>query len=362
MYYIPATVDNTTANADPDVVAHIRTLTGFFFGGGDQLMIIRSLYNNNLNSTSSYHIASPALIAIKETLMATGGVVAGSSAGCDIHTSNIMISGGMSYTGIKQGSRTFWEPYPSPKFDELTAYTNGIGTFPHSLLDTHFENRGRHGRMIRLLADTRGYPTGSMKALGMDENTALVVTGGWNSRVGTVIGQRGVVLMDVSQASIGTSRAHEEGGGGDYWAIDGVRVSHLTYGDTIDLATFNTKPAPFKTLMSTRESNVATNTSFDIWASTEFADVDESNCFQFNYVASSLFKSKALEAHGYTKEMTPQYKVSMSKETSVEVSMSAGSDASSSSTISAQGFDGIDPTTGKYWFSYSNMIVSIGPK
>jgi hypothetical protein len=40
--------------------------------------------------------------------------------------------------------------------------------------------------------------------------------------------------------------------------------------------------------------------------------------------------------------------------------MSAGGSAASAST--AQGFDGIDPATGVYWFSYSDMVVSIGPK
>ncbi len=51
-YYIPVTINSTNYNSDPEVVAHIRTLSGFFFGGGDQLKIIRSFYNNNANVTS----------------------------------------------------------------------------------------------------------------------------------------------------------------------------------------------------------------------------------------------------------------------------------------------------------------------
>ena len=37
-------------------------------------------------------------------------------------------------------------------------------------------NRGREGRIIRLLSDTKDLPHGSNYAFGVDENTALVVT------------------------------------------------------------------------------------------------------------------------------------------------------------------------------------------
>ncbi len=79
---------------NPAVVAHIKTLTGFFFGGGDQLRIIESFYNFNAK------VPSPALQAIRETLYASGGVVAGTSAGTDIQTDMVMISGGESYQGM----------------------------------------------------------------------------------------------------------------------------------------------------------------------------------------------------------------------------------------------------------------------
>ena len=94
VYYIPVTTNTTEQNLNPVVVAHIKTLTGFFFGGGDQLRIIESFYNVNAK------IPSPALRAIRQTLYATGGVVAGTSAGTDIQTNDVMITGGESYQGM----------------------------------------------------------------------------------------------------------------------------------------------------------------------------------------------------------------------------------------------------------------------
>ena len=110
VYYIPVTVDTKGNNSNPEVIAHVRTLTGFFFGGGDQLRIIYSFYNGDPSSPLSddqegsysdllLYEPSGVLQAIKQTLLATGGVVAGTSAGTDCQTSKIMITGGESFEG-----------------------------------------------------------------------------------------------------------------------------------------------------------------------------------------------------------------------------------------------------------------------
>ena len=41
-YWIPVHVGNTGANSDPEVVANISRMSGFFFGGGDQARIMES--------------------------------------------------------------------------------------------------------------------------------------------------------------------------------------------------------------------------------------------------------------------------------------------------------------------------------
>ena len=71
-----------------------------------------------------------------------------------------------------------WEPREKKDLNALTGYgPGGIGLFGHGLLDTHFANRGRHGRLIQLLVDSSDVTRGATRAFGVDENTALVVTG-----------------------------------------------------------------------------------------------------------------------------------------------------------------------------------------
>ena len=64
-----------TSNAQ--VLAQISTMTGFFFGGGDQSRYIRVFFDND-------HNESPALAMIREKLNQQGAVVAGTSAGTAI--------------------------------------------------------------------------------------------------------------------------------------------------------------------------------------------------------------------------------------------------------------------------------------
>ena len=340
MYYIPITVNSTESNSDEKVIAHIRTLTGFMFGGGDQLRIIQSFYNSH-----SYHIPSPALIAIKETLLFTGGVIAGTSAGTDCLTSNLMISGGDSYHGLVYGSQVYWEPVASPDIRDLTGYSNGLGLFPYGLLDTHFENRGRQGRLLRLLMDTRGYPTGSRVAFGVDENTALVVTGGeGGSREGRVIGERGVMMIDITHASVSAD--------GNYWGMRDVSISHLTSGDVLHLATYTVTPAGYKSPMSLSEQEREVVPSYDIFASdggvsgprpvvhSSAPAVPAPALFEFDRVARELFESTATNTTSFTREQSPvQYKVYMGK----------GS--------ASAGYSGVDPSTNAASFSYSNLVV-----
>ena len=70
--------------------------------------------------------------------------------------------------------------------------------------------RGREGRLIRLLSDTNGRDLGTDFGLGVDENTALVVTSdldGGNA-VGEVMGENGVFF-----ANVGYSSPFEDGDG-----------------------------------------------------------------------------------------------------------------------------------------------------
>lgn len=341
VYFVPITVHSKEKNADPMVIAHIKTLTGFFFSGGDQSRIIYSFYNVDEK------IPSPALVAIRETLLATGGVVAGTSAGTDCQTSNVMISGGMSYSALLNRAEIFWRTIEFYKKDNLTAYgPGGIGLFPYGLLDTHFANMGRQGRLIQLLLDSRSFPAGSLRAYGVDENTALVVTGDWANRIGTVIGQRGVSIYDITESntesSIGSISAvtYKE-------TFADVRATRLSDGDFIDFNSMKVQFAAYKTRMQTREKVSPVAISEDIF---------NEGGFEFDGIARSLFQSTEDRTYGRTAEVDPKLIMVLSKD-----KRTVPSKESKTRTFSrAAGFDGFNPSTGAYAYSYSDLWIAVG--
>mmetsp|Transcript_31908 Transcript_31908/g.45932 ORF Transcript_31908/g.45932 Transcript_31908/m.45932 type:complete len:432 (-) Transcript_31908:363-1658(-) len=333
VYYIPVTKDSKDQNSNADVVAQIKTLTGFFFTGGDQIRIIYSLYN------SDEKIPSPVLLAIRETLLATGGVVAGTSAGTDCLTSYTMITGGASYNGLVNGTKLFWRTAEYSDEDIMTAYgPGGVGLFPYGLVDTHFANRGRQGRMIRLMTDSRTLPTGSLRAFGVDENTALVVTGPWLQRSASVIGERGVLMLDATDAEQPLSTSSYNNNNNIVPALVKLRATRLSVGDSLDLSSWQLTPASFKVAMAGRETPLPPATSQDVFAE---------GSFEFDSLTRSLLLSTSQSTQGVSKETSPQAVLTVSKA------------PASGAANTAQGFDGINPTTGLYAYTYSELWVSV---
>jgi cyanophycinase len=346
VYYIPITIDTRGNNSNPKVIEQIKTLTGFFFGGGDQTRIIASFYNNE------ERIPSPALLAIRETLLATGGVVAGTSAGTDVQTINTMITGGDSYEALRDGSKTFWQNVELPNPSVLTAYgPGGIGLFPYGLLDTHFSNRGRHGRLVSLAMDTMSHPLSSVYAYGVDENTALVITGSWGNRKGTVIGERGVFIANLAKASlIGQG---EENVSREY---HDVIISRLSTGDVLSFSaggssashsdddSYGSVEIPsFKSSLAAREKDVPPASSQNIFG--EYL-------FEFDTVLQSFITSTASSAVGFSKEQSPELMVEFQKVKSGELDEVG---------CSSQAYDGTDPSTGKYEWTYTCLKMKIVP-
>jgi cyanophycinase len=62
----------------------------------------------------------------------------------------------------------------------------GLGLISGYVLDSRFSELGREGRLTKVLHETRNLPTGSTKGIGIDENTALVVTNVFTRPVGKV--------------------------------------------------------------------------------------------------------------------------------------------------------------------------------
>ena len=318
------------------VVANVRTLTGFFFGGGDQSRIIYSFYNDD------ERVPSPVLTAIKEALLSGGGVIAGTSAGSDCQTSKVvskpyvyhiyyslyfqvMISGGESYNALRDGTSVFWRSVHPSDAKILAAFgSGGLGLFTYGLLDTHFSNRGRHGRLVELVVDTLSLPAGHTRAFGIDENTALVVTGPWDRRIGTVIGESGVNVFDASTATVMLNDKRN------------IWHARLSGGDVIDLDSFHVSFAPFKSLMSKNEVDIEPYSSKDIF---------RVGAFEVDKMAQSLFQSTSRSASGVTFQSSPRFRVKMSKDWSMDNDIYS----------SALATEGTNPSTGVYSFSYVGL-------
>jgi len=141
--------------------------------------------------------------------------VGGSSAGTDILQVTPMITGGESYPALVYGSYDYIDDrYP----DNLTYDgAGGFGFFRYGLLDTHVGTRGRQGRMIRLMADLRGWDI--TKGVGIDENTALLVV----DNMGEIIGESGVYFFDSAASEISNKNG--------LFKMNNIKVSYLTYMD-----------------------------------------------------------------------------------------------------------------------------------
>ena len=142
-----------------------------FFTGGDQLRI------------TSMIGGSPIYDAVKN-LCANGGLIAGTSAGASV----------MSDTMIVQG-----EDDESPHKCTLKM-SPGLGLVNNIIIDQHFAQRGRIGRLLTAIAQNP-----EVLGIGIDEDTAIVVS---DKGTAEVIGSGAVYFIDGS--SIDYSNVSEQ--------------------------------------------------------------------------------------------------------------------------------------------------------
>lgn len=221
--WIPVDLDRPGAAEDPAVVKQVTSMTGFFFGGGDQYRYVTTMTRGDAQRDT------PALAAVRRKLR-DGAVVAGTSAGAQIMAGRDMITGGSTEPGLRDGAQSGYFDDPG-----ILAYLprGGFGFFTEGLLDTHFSRRGREARSIRLAADT-----GHRRVFGLDENTALEVTGvGTRHESVRVLGTRGVSVLDLRRARVTDAQV---------WGIEGVRWTRLTSGDRYRVERWQAVVAPGK--------------------------------------------------------------------------------------------------------------------
>jgi cyanophycinase len=151
--------ESRTQAHDPDLVEPLGKVSAIFLTGGNQLKL------------SSFITGTPFGDAIQEAYQ-RGTVVGGTSAGASILAEHMIAFGA--------GGST-----PKQRMSQLSA---GLGLLRGVVIDQHFEQRNRYGRLLSLVAQSP-----SLLGLGVDEDTAAVVHDG--SRL-TVLGRGAVTVLD----------------------------------------------------------------------------------------------------------------------------------------------------------------------
>jgi cyanophycinase len=144
---------------DPDLVEPLGNVSAIFLTGGNQLKL------------SSFITGTPFGDAIREAYQ-RGTVVGGTSAGASVLAEHMIAFG--------VGGAT-----PKQRMSQLSA---GLGLLRGVVIDQHFEQRNRYGRLLSLVAQSP-----SLLGLGIDEDTAAVIHD--ESRL-EVIGRGAVTVVD----------------------------------------------------------------------------------------------------------------------------------------------------------------------
>jgi cyanophycinase len=150
----------TRVQANDDKAARIvERASGVFLTGGNQL---------RLSSTIGGTAVADAILRRHEE----GAVVAGTSAGASAMSTHMVAFGASGAT-------------PKQRMFQMAA---GLGLLPGVIVDQHFEQRNRLGRLLAIIAQNP-----SLLGIGVDEDTAGVVG---PDMVMEVIGKRSVTIID----------------------------------------------------------------------------------------------------------------------------------------------------------------------
>ena len=194
----------TRAQANDARHAHaVRQATGIFMTGGNQL---------RLSSTIGGTALAQAVVKRHEE----GAVVAGTSAGASAMSTHMVAFGASGAT-------------PKQRMVHMAA---GLGVLPGVIVDQHFEQRNRLGRLLAIIAQNP-----SLLGIGVDEDTAGVVG---PDRVMEVIGRRSITIVDGAQSETDAweVRAHKP------LMISNVTLHSLPAGYRFDLARRERVTAP----------------------------------------------------------------------------------------------------------------------
>jgi cyanophycinase len=185
----------TRAQANDDTIAlALRDATGIFMTGGNQLRLSSTIGGTRL--------ADAVLEQFRQ-----GAVVAGTSAGASAMSSHMIAFGASGAT-------------PKHRMAQIAA---GLGVLPGVIVDQHFQQRNRLGRLLSLIAQNP-----SLLGLGVDEDTAGVVG---PDHIMEVIGRGSITVVDGARSETDAWEIH----GHRPLMISGVVLHSLPAGYRFDL-------------------------------------------------------------------------------------------------------------------------------
>ena len=188
-------VNERSDSGSKEALDRLDGAAGVFFTGGDQLRI-------------SSQIGDTAIERRIHEIHRGGGVIAGTSAGAAVMSETMLVKGpsGESYR--------IGELHMAP----------GLGLMRHVIIDQHFAERGRYGRLLGAVAHNP-----RLLGVGVDEDTALLVEGD----EGRVLGSGAVYIVDGEEAThsnIAEARAERP------LSIFDVRMHVLSCGDRFNFS------------------------------------------------------------------------------------------------------------------------------
>jgi cyanophycinase len=138
----------TREDANTDATLEIiQQATGVFVTGGDQARLVERIIGTRL-------------MDLLRVMSADGVVVAGTSAGASLVAQHMLLGG----SGLAGDSGD-----AAPR-KSLVEVASGLGLLQDVIIDQHFSQRGRMGRLLSAFAGNPG-----LIGIGLDENTAVLI-------------------------------------------------------------------------------------------------------------------------------------------------------------------------------------------
>jgi len=185
------------------IMERIKNTDAIFLNGGDQSLTLQAFLNSDGKDSNILKLIKK---KIANNTLIIGGTSAGTAvmSGGTFEGENLpMITGGRSNTALARGAFTDLLPVDRCHLGNICSETmldddlsyrshGGLGLFHWGIMDSHFSERDRQGRLMTLVIAT------NVKfAFGVDETTALIVSYS-KSAIPTfeVLGQGGVYIIE----------------------------------------------------------------------------------------------------------------------------------------------------------------------